>query len=303
MKEWEMMGRPNTYRWIANGMLLEKGVCIGKNYHKDFAPEKEATMVHTTIEYQKVRNVDAKKQTLFVDIVMTLRWFDPNIKTKFSPEDKQNGGITLSLRTIDKIWIPDMYIWNRTSIQSKEEWASLIHAKIVAINNTNGLHNERVETKSGKTLVEMTYEIKATVFCKFEYSNYPMDEQICNISIGSSSYEAIFVLHDENGIYHSGSNYKAVNLMMSTTYFDEGIEHVRNKVGIKIQMNRLMKPFWMKYYIPCIAIVIVSEIGFIVPLTAIPGRVALLVTQFLTLVNLFIYQMVRLFLRIGIEYI
>ena len=40
--------------------------------------------------------------------------------------------------------------------------------------------------------------------------------------------------------------------------------------------------------------VLVSEIGFVVPITAIPGRVALLVTQFLTLVNLFIYQMVNL---------
>ena len=298
---WKQFGRPRTYHWDANGILLEKGVCIGKTYRKDFAPEKEATKLYATIEYQKVRNVDAKKQTLFVDIVMTLRWFDPNIKTKFSPEDKENGGITLSLRTIDKIWIPDMYIWNRTSIQSKEQWASLINAKIVETNYTNGLQNEIDETKRGITLVEMKYEIKTTVFCKFEYSNYPIDEQICNVSIGSSSYEAIFVLHDENGIYHSGSNYKAVNLMISTTYFDEGIEHVRNKVGIKIQMNRLMKPFWMKYYIPCIAIVIVSEISFVVPLTAIPGRVALLVTQFLTLVNLFIYQMVRSFRKIGIE--
>ena len=295
MKVWTQFGRPRTYTWAAYGKLLEKGVCIGKNYRKDFAPEKEATKVFTTIEYQKVRNVDAKKQTLFVDIVMTLRWFDPNVKTKFSPEDRENGGITLSLRTIDNIWIPDMYIWNRTSIQSKQQWASLINAKIVSINNTNGLHNEIDETKNCKTMVEMKYEIKTTVFCQFEYSNYPMDEQICNISIGSSSNEAIFVLHDDNGIYHSSSNYKAVNLMMSTTFFDDGIEHVRNKVGIKIQMNRLMKPFWMKYYIPCIAIVIVSEIGFVVPLTAIPGRVALLVTQFLTLVNLFIYQMVRTF--------
>ena len=38
-------------------------------------------------------------------------------------------------------------------------------------------------------------------------------------------------------------------------------------------------------------IVLVAEIGFIIPASAIPGRVALLVTQFLTLINLFIHQM------------
>ena len=40
------------------------------------------------------------------------------------------------------------------------------------------------------------------------------------------------------------------------------------------------------------AIVVVSFISFLVPLTAIPGRIALVVTQFLTLTNMFIHQMV-----------
>ena len=36
-------------------------------------------------------------------------------------------------------------------------------------------------------------------------------------------------------------------------------------------------------------------IGFIIPVTVIPGRVSLLVTQFLTLINLFIHQMVSIY--------
>ena len=43
---------------------------------------------------------------------------------------------------------------------------------------------------------------------------------------------------------------------------------------------------------PCIAIVIATSFSFIIPLSAIPGRVALIVTQFLTLTNIFINQMV-----------
>ena len=67
-----------------------------------------------------------------------------------------------------------------------------------------------------------------------------------------------------------------------------------NTIGIKITMNHAITPFFVKYYLPCIAIVLVSMIGFAIPLNAIPGRVALLVTQFLTLTNLFIYEMVRI---------
>ena len=119
-----------------------------------------------------------------------------------------------------------------------------------------------------------------------------MDKQNCNVTINSGSNEAIFVLNDQNGAYHSSTSYKALNLEMTTTFFDEKINNGRNRIGFKIQMKRQIQSFLMKYYVPCMAIVIVSEIGFVVPLTALPGRAALLVTQFLTLVNLFIYQMV-----------
>merc|ERR1712141_399098 len=62
-------------------------------------------------------------------------------------------------------------------------------------------------------------------------------------------------------------------------------------VGFDIKMDRILSPFLFKYYLPSFAIVTASSISFIIPLTAIPGRVAFMVTQFLTLTNLFIYQM------------
>ena len=107
---------------------------------------------------------------------------------------------------------------------------------------------------------------------------------------------AIFALYDKDGIFHVPTKYKSVGLTMDISFFGEGNRMKGEKVGFHIHMSRLMTPYLLKYYIPSIAIVIVSEIGFLVPLTAIPGRVALLVTNFLTLVNLFIHQMVGFFL-------
>ena len=60
----------------------------------------------------------------------------------------------------------------------------------------------------------------------------------------------------------------------------------------EVNFNFMLPSFLLKYYAPCAAIVLVSEIGFIIPVTVIPGRVGLLVTQFLTLINIFIHQMV-----------
>ena len=63
-------------------------------------------------------------------------------------------------------------------------------------------------------------------------------------------------------------------------------------IKMAIKMTRLGTSYMVEYYLPCIGIILVSEIGFVIPVTAIPGRIGLLVTQFLTLTNLFIHQMV-----------
>ena len=121
-----------------------------------------------------------------------------------------------------------------------------------------------------------------------------MDEQTCSIKIGSGSGEAIFALNDEDEGYHTVKLYNAVGKNITIDFFGKGNLNGSDTIGFQVKMTRLLRPYVMKYYIPSMAVVLVSEIGFVIPLTAIPGRVALLVTQFLTLVNLFIYQMVNL---------
>ena len=66
-KKW--INDDNRFEWVSSGKLLQKGVCIDENYRKEFAPSQEGTKIHTTIEYQTVRNVDAKDQTLSFDLI------------------------------------------------------------------------------------------------------------------------------------------------------------------------------------------------------------------------------------------
>ena len=102
-----------NFHWVPSGILLEKGVCIGANYKKSFVPEEGRTIVYSTIEYQKVREVDAKKRTLTIDFVLNMIWLDPNIRVNFSTGNIDKGGIILSQGAVEKIWTPDLYIINR----------------------------------------------------------------------------------------------------------------------------------------------------------------------------------------------
>ena len=112
------------------------------------------------------------------------------------------------------------------------------------------------------------------------------------MTFGSSSSGAIFVLNETHHKQHPSHTYQADNFDVSISFWDGKTVQGNNNVVIKIKMERITTSFLLKYYIPCMAIVLVSVIGFVIPASAIPGRVALLVTQFLTLINLFISQMV-----------
>ena len=73
------------------------------------------------------------------------------------------------------------------------------------------------------------------------------------------------------------------------------INFKNNQTGMhsKIHLKRYILPFVIKYYLPSIAIITVSLISFLISVYSIPARVALLVTQFLTLTNILIAQQVN----------
>ena len=211
MKEWEKndAGFAYKFHWIPSGELLEKDACVNHDYSKDILPVNDKRYVSATIAYQKVREVDAKKQSVSLDLNLWMRWKDPGVKFKFSNESLENQGIFLGPNATSKIWIPVAHIKNRTYFKEDDEWKSLISSKILS------------ETEE----IELKYEMKFSVFCVFDYSRYPMDEQTCSVSIGSSSQSGIFVLTpslndtEENPTYHVQNKYQADNFYMSTKFF------------------------------------------------------------------------------------
>ena len=290
-KEWDTSTWTyNKYHWIGRGKLLEKGACIDADYVSDIVPEKGITKVYSTIEHEMVRDIDGKEGTMSVDFTLTMKWLDPNIKTNFSSEDRKNGRIVISPAAT--IWTPDLYILNRTSFKLRDEWDSLKTSAILTTDEFSQVDaTKNTTTYRTKTTVEMRHEIKATVYCNFNHAAYPMDTQMCELRFGSGSFGAIFVLYDPNNTYHGNVTYEAVNFVMSITFFDEKINHGKNTVGMKITMSRILNSFTLEYYIPCVAIVLVSAISFLIPEYP-EGRIGFLVTLVLTLISLMIYMMV-----------
>ena len=188
------------------------------------------------------------------------------------------------------IWTPDLHIRHRSSFKPNDEWYSMVNASSSSRENTDEFKDEGLNCLTG---VELAYEVQTSVFCPFDYYNYPFDVQNCMVSFGSRSLDTTFMLYGRNKQYHLTSMYRAVNFDI-TIKFTNLTHGDTSVIGLDIKLERVTNSYLMEYYIPCIGVILVSEIGFVVPVTAIPGRIGLLVTQFLTLTNLFIHQMVGL---------
>ena len=271
---------------------MAEGVCLKGETKKHLVPEPGRTKVMCHFDRQELRKVDSREQTISFDLHITMKWFDPNIKSRQRKVNGKNDEIILSPSAVQKIWTPDLAIQHLTALRFKDEWISLVKSRILGPNDLVKEH----DGDSSPPNIEVTYQIKSSVYCKFDHSKYPMDEQRCKVTIGSSSFGAIFVLNDENK-RDENSNHNVSNFLVTSSLFDNQWHTFgNNTIGIQFTLTHSTTPYFFKYYIPTMAITTVSMMGFAIPLSAIPGRVALLVTQFLTLTNLFIHEMVTIIL-------
>ena len=272
-----------NYVGCSGGILLSSTVCLPKGYRKGELP-KMPVEINTAIEVNNIREIDDKKMTVSVEFHPSLVWADNRIVTNFTEEEKKTGKVLNNIN-LEKIWKPDLLIENLCAFKLHsvlEDMSGLAIGNGLAL----GLKNE--------TVIWYEFSAKASVYCNFDFIRFPMDEQECNFTIGTT-YPArrtiIFTFHSTD-LFRFGEatqNTDDFNLIIQTV---NGNKENNTKFGFTIKMSRRLQPFIMECYLPCIAIVIVSKLSFVIPLDAVPGRVALLVTQFLTLTQICIYQQV-----------
>ena len=73
---------------------------------------------------------------------------------------------------------------------------------------------------------------------------------------------------------------------LSNTTFVTKTEEIFSMTGFTVEMKRSPTPYYMNVFLPTALLTITSFIGFLIPADLVPGRMALLVTIFLMLVNI-----------------
>ena len=77
-----------------------------------------------------------------------------------------------------------------------------------------------------------------------------------------------------------------LDILKDTNHFDQISGSNHSRAGFAVEFKRSSFPFFVNTYLPTAMLTIISFIGFLIPVDMVPGRMALLVTIFLMLVNI-----------------
>ena len=88
-----------------------------------------------------------------------------------------------------------------------------------------------------------------------------------------------------NGVHNVKFNV-LVEKLANNKYFTKETNETFSRSGFTLILERSPTPFFMNIYLPTALLTVSSFIGFLIPVEVVPGRMALLVTTFLMLVNI-----------------
>jgi len=247
--------------------------------------------------HQEVLKVEERQKRLKMDIRIGLWWRDDRIRTNSSLLNTTSWifpivpGITVAWYEKqlwhNKIWSPRAINFEPVyEIKLKKRPATILH---VSSGELMPEYNA-IKFPANSTVIFVYKEYYLDLVCNFNFNAFPMDIQSCKFQLTNEYVRDIQLKLFSLMAIHEPERYIKDGFDIGVTYneYDGMNDKNISYVGMKLSMRRLIHPYLYQYYVPCIAIVCVSQASFIIPPSSVPGRLGLLATQFLTLTNIFI---------------
>ena len=244
-------------------VALTELICIPKNYSKITAPGEDL-VVH--IEIEDAPKVHDMSKSLEMTLFLSLIWEE----NRFSLSPEPFEYFALPSEFIDALWMPHLKSKGLNKFRILE---ALDPWKTVYLTNDSEIH----------------YEIEANVNfrCNMKFDYFPMDVNFCPFTLYVEKMN--MNISDSIAILDSES--------MKAEPFEIELGVLESKYGeaiLEFVIRRRLSPFIMKYYLPSIGIVFISQMSFLINPEQLPARVAVLVTSFLILSNTITREQVRI---------
>jgi len=261
-------------------------LCLPQDYNKfDLPYASKPNMIDIGIDITDVLRINDKEYGVEFSSYFNVMWSEPRLHIpdrylKEINEERKETMIPVNLELVNLLWLPNIFIYNLKTFKVVEVLSK--HAGLWI-------------TKDNEIMYSQATHIN--FICPMRFDAFPLDTQICKFQVGSYSYDMTKMYfnqtHKVQGYVKTTHSvvldYAVVveRLEPSDLVLDYGELGNFSVAGFKMTLHRHVSHYLITYYLPSGLFVVVSWISFVVPPDVIPGRMALLITLFLVLVNIF----------------
>ena len=282
IEEWKRSLIENTgCPFVSEDQMLVRNVCLMPYYQPNESPHLSNSTHNLAVNLREARvlKIDEANNKLTIDISQHLHWFDHRIRANFSDVPEEVDLIKLSPSNTFQIWHPERDLITSNLLKWESLYEPNLYKDIVVMYDYGDQNESFAELIAWK-------DWRATILCEFDFATYPFDTQTCSFlqTIDSNSMTELQHFDNMTDIEYTAVGFE---IEVTLTKYDENA----TEMGFNITLRRIVSPYIYQNYIPCAAIVVVSQVSFMIPQESIPGRISLIATQFLTLTNVFIYQL------------
>ncbi|XP_054154563.1 glycine receptor subunit alpha-2-like [Oppia nitens] len=206
------------------------------------------------------------EQSVSIDFFYQLEWYDHRLR---APVDEK---LTLGYQWKDRLWVPDTYF--RNSMSGGIPVGGLSPTVYFVVTN------------STRMFMAARYQMKFS--CNMNFRKFPFDRQSCPINI-TTLINTIETVQLQWQMFRLGSHVLLPEFQIEEYEWD-GYTKRHPDLGdysylyAIVHMQRNCGKYLVKRYITSALVVIMTFMGFWIPLSAVPGRVALSITGLLALV-------------------
>jgi len=266
------------------GTALSKNFCLPDNYSKFELPNAEGVnKIYVSIDIDEVLRINDKDYSITFATYFNVEWYETRltVEKEFYALHNNTGEaalIPMNLEFVKDLWLPNIFIYNIKS-----------YKVIDVLSKLAGLW---IDTNK---LVLYSQATHISFICPMSFDKFPLDQQRCKFRVGSYSYDTtkMVFINKNYGYGPKKSNSIALDYDISIEPLNEedkvldyGSLGKFSLAGFEMVLTRHVTTYIITYYIPSGLCVIMSWISFLIPMDFIPGRMVLLVTILLVLVNI-----------------
>ena len=218
-----------------------EGACISPGYDMNQSPNPDnVTTVLVSFSQLKILKVDETEKTFTIEVKQWFMWEDARIKTSLR-HGKNYTQLTPDSK-LPAIWIPmvsDFYIEGMQKFKSVTDPFLFTELRI-SLNSPS----------TNATVLRLMLEYSITVYCNYEFENFPFDTQICKFRLASRDPQHTRgVLENPTNTHDFTYQKESAGFGITITFWNDS-----TGLGFDVELRRLVFSYLYQYYIPSFSV-------------------------------------------------